>query len=45
MIGDIGIARANIKCYKASVNTGLSDYKIKKIMRHFCEDITTSKNS
>lgn len=27
------------------MNKGLSDYKIKKIMRHFCEDITASKTA
>ena len=27
------------------MNNGLSDYKIKKIMRYFCEDITASKTS
>ena len=27
------------------MNKGLSDYKIKKIMKHFCEDITASKTS
>ena len=27
------------------MNNGLSDYKIKKIMRYFCEDITASKTA
>ena len=27
------------------MNNGLSDYKIKKIIRHFCEDITASKTA
>ncbi len=27
------------------MNNGLSEYKIKKIMRHFCEDITASKTA
>ena len=27
------------------MNKGLSDYKIKKIMRYFCEDITASKTA
>lgn len=27
------------------MNKGLSEYKIKKIMRHFCEDITASKTA
>jgi len=27
------------------MNKGLSNYKIKKIMKHFCEDITASKTS
>ena len=27
------------------MNKGLSDYKIKKIMKHFCEDITASKTA
>jgi transposase len=27
------------------MSKGLSDYKIKKIMRHFCEDITASKTA
>lgn len=31
--------------FNASMNKGLSDYKIKKIMRYFCEDITASKTA
>ena len=27
------------------MNKGLSEYKIKKIMRYFCEDITASKTA
>tara|TARA_B000000565_G_scaffold241763_1_gene206806 strand:- start:4176 stop:4364 length:189 start_codon:yes stop_codon:yes gene_type:complete len=27
------------------MSNGLSDYKVKKIMKHFCEDITASKTA